>query len=300
MRALALSTALLAVNTLAQSNNQVECADGLYMIVARGTGEDEGTGITGEVAQDVANRVNGSIIEPLDYPATFTDPFYEDSESAGVEALTSALTTYHDACPDGKIAVFDKLLTTRQGGQVTIDTICGGSGGSFPDNRPISTDLVQDSVVAIIVFGDPSHVANASYNVGTGINDGIFEREDIKLCEDNYSDIIRSYCDTGDRYCDRGRDEDVHGSYVSKYGDEIVDFVVEQYESAARGDSSTTATGTSTAATSTAAVETATETTSEDAAATPTAVPANGAAERVPAVVFAIIPFIVAVTGILG
>ncbi|KAF4964686.1 hypothetical protein FSARC_7393 [Fusarium sarcochroum] len=295
MRPFALPTVLFAAGTLAQSTKDVKCADGLYMIVARGTSEEKGTGITGDIAKDIAKRVNGSIIEPLDYPATFKN--YEDSESDGVKAMTSVLTTYHKSCPDGKIAVFGY----SQGGQIATDTFCGGAGGDFSSNKPISTDLVQDSVVAIIVFGDPSHVANASYNLGSSKNDGVFERDDIKLCEDDYSDIIRSYCDKGDVYCDKGDDEDVHGGYVSKYGDDVADFVVKQYESAASGKESTT-TATSTAAEATAtgsSTATAAETTSESASVTPTSAPGNAAASLVPGLALAIAPLALAISQLL-
>jgi hypothetical protein len=107
MRPFALSTALFAVGTLAQKRaSDVECADGLYMIAARGTGEDKGTGVIGKIAENVAKRVKGSVIEPLDYPASWQDPDYEESEAAGVKALTAAVNDYHSSCPDGKIAVF--------------------------------------------------------------------------------------------------------------------------------------------------------------------------------------------------
>ncbi|KAI8717315.1 hypothetical protein NCS52_00806800 [Fusarium sp. LHS14.1] len=308
MRPFTLPSALLVAAALAQKSKNVQCADGLYLVVARGTGEEKGAGITGEVAEDVADRVNGSIVEPLDYPATFLDPAYDESEADGVEALTELLTNYHSSCPDGKIAVFGY----SQGGQVATDTFCGGSGGSFPDNRPISTDLVEDSVVAIIIFGDPSHVANASYNQGTGEKDGVFPRTNITLCEDQYTKtgIIRSYCDTGDTYCDRGSDEDVHGEYVSKYGDEVVEYVVDQYEKATRpgttGGTLTatdtrvpteTATGTTTGtATEAAASETESTTTSTPAA---TSALGNGAAGLAPGLALAAVPVFLAISELL-
>ncbi|KAI8666054.1 hypothetical protein NCS57_00828900 [Fusarium keratoplasticum] len=309
MRPFTLPSALFVAAALAQKSKNVECADGLYMVVARGTGEEKGVGITGEVAEDVADRVKGSIVEPLDYPATFLDPAYDESEAAGVEAMTKLLTNYHSSCPDGKIAVFGY----SQGGQVATDTFCGGSGGSFPDNKPISTDLVEDSVVAIIIFGDPSHVANASYNQGTGEKNGVFARTNITLCEDQYTQtgIIRSYCDTGDTYCDRGSDEDVHGEYVSKYGDEVVEYVVDQYEKAVRegtkSTSTATATGTSTEAstgtatgTETGTASTASETESA-ATSTPTATaaPGNGAAGLAPGLALAAVPVFLAISELL-
>lgn len=75
------------------------------MIVARGTGEAEGTGATGELADEIAKQIEGSKIEPLDYPATFTDPDYDDSEKDGVKEMTDLITEYHSACPDNKMAV---------------------------------------------------------------------------------------------------------------------------------------------------------------------------------------------------
>lgn len=106
MRPFTLPSALLVASALAQKSKNVECADGLYLVVARGTGEEKGAGMTGEVADDVADRVKGSIVEPLDYPATFLDPAYDESEADGVKAMTELLTNYHSSCPDGKIAVF--------------------------------------------------------------------------------------------------------------------------------------------------------------------------------------------------
>ncbi|RSL68365.1 hypothetical protein CEP54_002841 [Fusarium duplospermum] len=305
-----LPSALLVAAALAQKSKNVECADGLYLVVARGTGEEKGAGITGEVAEDVADRVKGSIVEPLDYPATFLDPSYDDSETAGVEAMTELLTNYYSSCPDGKIAVFGY----SQGGQVATDTFCGGSGGGFADNKPISTDLVEDSVVAIIIFGDPSHVANASYNQGTGEKNGVFARTNITLCEEQYTKtgIIRSYCDTGDTYCDRGDDEDVHGEYVSKYGDEVVEYVVDQYEKAIKESSKSTSSATATTDTGTATEEaTGTATGTESGAAstaseaetaatgTPTAAPGNGAAGLAPGLALAAVPLFLAMSELL-
>ncbi|KAF5005681.1 hypothetical protein FDECE_7880 [Fusarium decemcellulare] len=304
MRPFALSSALFVASAVAQD---VKCADGLYMVVARGTNEDKGAGVTGGIAENIADRIKGSIIEPLDYPATLMDPDYQESESDGVEAMTNVLTKYHSSCPDGKIAVLGySQACLTEGGQITTDTFCGGSGDGFPTNKPLSTSLVQDSVVAIIMFGDPSHVANASYGLGTSKKDGIFERANITLCEDDYSDIIRSYCDTGDTYCDRGDDEDVHGEYFEKYGDEVADFVVKQYESAEKSSSTATGTSTATATTagatgsaSTTASESATENASETAASTPTAAPGNGASGLAPGLILAAVPLMLAASEFL-
>ncbi|EWY85397.1 hypothetical protein FOYG_12582 [Fusarium oxysporum NRRL 32931] len=287
MRPFALSAAVFAATALSQNKGEKpECADGLYMIAVRGTGEDKGSGRIGEIAEDVSKRVNGSIVSPLDYPATLQDPDYFDSEEAGVKALSAALDDYHSSCPNGKIAVFGY----SQGGQVATDVFCGGS-----DNKPLTMSLVKDSVVAVIAFGDPSHVANLTYDRGTSKNDGIFERpsNETKLCEDNYSDIIRSYCDTGDVYCDVGKNNETHGSYFEKYGKEVVDFVVERYEKALKDESTSTQTSTAAA---TATAETSGSATASDAPSATTAAPGNAAAGLVPGLVLAMIPLALAVS----
>ncbi|KAH7017477.1 cutinase-domain-containing protein [Ilyonectria destructans] len=236
----ALPIALFATGALAKDSN-ITCVQGLYMIVARGTGEKEGSGITGSLAEDIADRIDDSAVEPLDYPAAFSDPDYLYSERDGVDIMQDMITSYHDACPDGKMAVFGY----SQGGQVTSDAFCGSSGISgFSEAAPLPTSLVDDSVVAIIVFGDPTHVAEAPYNRGTSQKNGVWPRENITVCEDNYTGIMRSYCDTGDVFCDLGTDGEVHRLYITNYGDDVANFVVQKYKDMM---SKTTATASGTA-----------------------------------------------------
>ncbi|RGP75028.1 acetylxylan esterase 2 [Fusarium longipes] len=288
MRPLALSTAVFLTGTVAQ-NYWKTCYDGLLMIAARGTSEDQGPGVIGKIADAVAERINGSHVVGLDYPATLQSPDYEVSESQGVKTLQDILGNYFSKCPDNKVAVFGY----SQGGQVATDVFCGGSGGDFPSNKPIAVKDVKKHVVAIITFGDPSHVANVSYNLGDSINDGIFQRNDTKLCEDNYSGILHAYCDTGDVYCDRGNDTEVHGSYFEKYGKKVEDLVVDSYESAV---SESTATPTSEATTSATSASSATSATSE---VTSTDAPGNSASGLVPGVVLAMAPLALALSQLL-
>jgi hypothetical protein len=92
------------------------------------------------------------------------------------------------------------ILTAKQGGQVATDVFCGGSGGDFPSNEPVTVKDVKKNgesslyaqldsipqmltipVVAIITFGDPSHVANVSYNIGDSINDGVSPQNKVAV-----------------------------------------------------------------------------------------------------------------------
>ena len=79
------------------------CATGVYMIVARGSTEAAGEGITGTVATSVQQAVPGSSSVGVDYPATLTD--YLASEASGVAAMTSMIQSYVASCPDSKIAL---------------------------------------------------------------------------------------------------------------------------------------------------------------------------------------------------
>ncbi|PTB79039.1 carbohydrate esterase family 5 protein, partial [Trichoderma longibrachiatum ATCC 18648] len=225
MRALSLSLSLLAASSTAAA--ATTCAKGLYMVVARGSEEPAGTGVTGNLTSQIAARVPGSEVVAVDYPASFDD--YENSEGDGVKAMREVLNSYGEACPGNKIAV----LGYSQGAQVATDTICGGAGDPFTSNKGMSDDVMGD-VVAVAIFGDPTHVANMTYDRGSSVHNGLFNRSSssIEVCK-SYASRIISYCDTGDIYCDAGTNSTVHHMYIQRYGDEIVDFVVSQFEKSA-------------------------------------------------------------------
>lgn len=113
------SAALLAAGAGAVSAapDSAACARGLHIVVARGTGEPPGAGVTGLLAAKIAGQVAGSAVSPLDYPATFTSPDYEDSVADGVRAMQGALDRYTAACPDGKVAVmgYSQVVTPCPG-----------------------------------------------------------------------------------------------------------------------------------------------------------------------------------------
>ncbi|KAK1999553.1 cutinase [Colletotrichum falcatum] len=226
-------------------NSTATCATGVHVIVARGSNEAAGVGRIGSVATGVVAAVPGSQIEALDYPATFDN--YSTSVAAGTEAMKIALTRYNSQCPDSKVA----LLGYSQGAHVVGDTLCGNTQDDKSDNvdidfnvtTPVAASVVDQSVVAVILFGDPTHDTSASWNRGTSTHDGLFPRENVTACE-SYAPKIESYCDTGDIYCDLGNNTKVHGSYFVNYTKDAVDFVVAQFNAAkpssANGTSPTT------------------------------------------------------------
>jgi len=225
----AMAASLWAPAAAAQDIGSSSCVDGLFMIVARGTNEEPGTGVTGLITERIADRIKDSDIVALDYPATFTDPLYTDSVNDGTKEMAAAIKNYTDSCPDGKLAVFGY----SQGAHVASNVFCGGSGGAFDEDAPLPKTLVEDHVISIVLFGDPSHVANTTYDIGTSKNDGIFDRSNITACED-YS-FMKSYCDTGDVYCDSGSIRSVHGTYVQHYGTDVVSDVLKAWNKATDG-----------------------------------------------------------------
>lgn len=101
MRTSALSAAAILAGSAAAADS---CVKGLHIIVGRGTTEPPGTGVTGVLANKIAEEIGDSDVVPVDYPATLSDPAYGDSVMAGVEALTKEVTEYAEQCPGGKMA----------------------------------------------------------------------------------------------------------------------------------------------------------------------------------------------------
>lgn len=97
--------AMAAVELVAGQVPDIECAKGLQMFVSRGTGEEPGPGETGKLVEKVLDRIEGSQMLAIDYPASSEDPFYIESVANGTLTLRTTLEAYSQACPDTKVAV---------------------------------------------------------------------------------------------------------------------------------------------------------------------------------------------------
>lgn len=98
------------------------------------------------------------------------------------------------------------------------------AGGSFTQ-KPLESEYSQ-YVEAVVAFADPRHVADQSYDRGTATRDGIFRRISTLDNLNEFSDILRSYCDFNDPFCASGLDLDVHYANVDTYMNDAVNFVV--------------------------------------------------------------------------
>lgn len=120
------TVALAAVACAAPLEPRVNCVSGLYMIVARGTGEAAGEGKPGHVADLVAARVPNSASVAVDYPASAikrSRALYPVSVSDGIKDMKNKIQDYVAQCGAGsRIA----LIGYSQGGNVITDMLVGG------------------------------------------------------------------------------------------------------------------------------------------------------------------------------
>lgn len=97
----------------------------------------------------------------------------------------------------------------------------------------------QNTVISVVLFGDPSHRGDATYNYGNSTGSGLFWRHDISACEAMGS-RIRSYCDSGDQFCSVGTEVGAltHVTYLQRYSSDIARFVVDQYNNGGASNTS--------------------------------------------------------------
>ncbi|KAF6794263.1 Acetylxylan esterase 1 [Colletotrichum sojae] len=232
MRAVAVLATIASLHSIASASRPANvCVNGVHVIVARGTNEPPGGGLIESVAHGVATAVPDSQITPLDYPAAFDN--YSASVTAGVESLKTELAEYSSRCPQSKVA----LMGFSQGAHVIGDTLCGSVGAEplllqfNATSEPMSSSVVDQNVIAVVLFGDPTHNASAPWNRGNSIRDGLYPRGDVNMCQ-QYACKIESWCDTGDLYCDKGNTPGIHRSYFSKYTPDAVEFVFSRFVAA--------------------------------------------------------------------
>lgn len=195
-----------------------ECATGVHMIAIRGTSfnpadqgtqPDDGQGQLEPITKTVIDSNLGSgksDVVGLVYPAS---PDIWNSVADGQESLKETLGSYVERCPDSKISI----VGFSQGAIVLSHTLCRGD-----------LDAYAGQITSALSFGNPSEIANGSYNRGTSQNDGKLDPVDCSV----YKDIYRAWCDKGDVWCDsEGENDLTHIAYFGKdeYMKQAVDFI---------------------------------------------------------------------------
>lgn len=149
------------------------------MFVSRGTGEPMGLGATQTLVDVIAEQINGSDIEAINYPATEDDPVYFVSVANGTTLVKQAITNYATACPGSKMAVFgysqvrashNPAVNTMayqmvQGAQITTNTFCGtppiwaayavptaGIPGIMAFAQPLPVNITENGKLSSMIF----------------------------------------------------------------------------------------------------------------------------------------------------
>lgn len=208
-----------AADTAAQP--ATTCA-AVHIITARASTEAAGEGITGALVDQIINTSNQTITRAaVSYPATLNN--YNSSSLQGIQALTQQLTTQVQNCPSQKIV----LAGYSQGAHVVLDVLGGGQGGSLGTAVPPISSAISSHVTAVATFGDPRHVPNQAFDLGTSTRNGRFPRSSAQLqVLSGFASRISAWCDRNDTFCDNGFSTQVHLTYLNRYQDAAASFVL--------------------------------------------------------------------------
>lgn len=197
------------------------CAD-VHIITARASTEAPGEGITGDLVDRIIALSDQSITRAsVSYPATLNN--YASSSAQGVAALKTQLTNQVSACPNQKIV----LAGYSQGAHVILDVLGGGGGGSLGATTAPIGAAIASHVAAAVSFGDPRHVVNQPFDLGTSRRNGLFPRTAAQLqVLRGFAPLIQAYCDANDTFCDSGFSTTVHLTYLNRYENAAAQFVL--------------------------------------------------------------------------
>jgi acetylxylan esterase len=198
------------------------CAQ-VSIITARASTEAAGEGITGALVTQVVNASAQTVSRAsVDYPATLNN--YNSSSLQGINALKSQLTTLVQSCPSTKVV----LMGYSQGAHVVLDVLGGGQGGSLGTATAPIDPSIGSHVAAVATFGDPRHVPNQPFNLGTSTRNGRFPRSatQLNVLNSTYSGKIAAWCDANDTFCDGGFSLNVHLTYLNRYQNAAANFVL--------------------------------------------------------------------------
>ncbi|RAK90489.1 alpha/beta-hydrolase [Aspergillus costaricaensis CBS 115574] len=183
-----LSSALASAST-AHANGKAPCAK-VHMMLARGTTESY-PGLLGSL--------------------TDLTPSYEE----GIYNGTAQLKAYVKACPETKVVLFGY----SQGAMVVSDMLAGGGDNGTLGNitAPAVDPETGSHIAAVLLYGDPRHMPNQTYNVGDVTATGKYPRTPEQLAAlSMYADRLHDYCDDKDGVCDAaGTNLSAHLAYAT-------------------------------------------------------------------------------------
>jgi len=192
------------------------------IVTARASTEAAGEGITGALVTQVVNASTQTVSRAsVSYPATLNN--YNSSSLQGINAAKTQITNLVNSCPNTKVV----LMGYSQGAHVMLDVLGGGQGGSLGTATPPLDSNIASHVTAVATFGDPRHVPNQSFDLGTATRNGRFPRSQTQLnVLAGFASRIAAWCDSNDTFCDSGNSVNVHTSYLNRYQNAAASFVL--------------------------------------------------------------------------
>ncbi|GKT48717.1 acetylxylan esterase 2 [Colletotrichum spaethianum] len=218
-----------------QSTGSGSCTD-LHIFLARGWNE----GYPGRqqlIIDATCNGLSSCDYEDIQFDAT-NPQGYPSAVEQGRASGVSQLNAYTEKCPNSKV-----VLSGYSEGANIVANILADSGLA-------ANTLPGDKVCAALLFGDPTHVADQSYNVEAGSGtSGQMTRPSSSIANlNNFASVLRSWCNGGDNICayEAGRttNETAHTNYFQLYTSDAAAYIKEKCVLSAPAP---TATATSTA-----------------------------------------------------
>ena len=219
------SAAAPAASGAAQANNAsvpLVCPQ-LHVIAARETTAPPGFGAAQTLVDLITHSFPGTTSEAIIYPAAgSSNQNYSLSVTAGVLAVLAQVTRFAAQCPETVLVMHGY----SQGAQIMDNAFCGGpDGDSLLATPPLVQRAIGNNVAAIIMMGNPRHVAGLPYNVGNATAPGFAARPVGFACP-LYQTRIQSYCDSPDPFCANGTDAIFHEGYGTRNGTQALQFIV--------------------------------------------------------------------------
>lgn len=148
----------------------------VHVFGARETTVSSGYGSAAGLVNAILSAFPGATAEAINYPACGGQSScggiaYGDSVRAGTQAVTTAINSFHQRCPNTNIAV----VGYSQGGQIFDNSFCGGadSGAGITNTASPLTASAHAAVKAVILYGNPRYRAGLPYNVGSCTTQGV-------------------------------------------------------------------------------------------------------------------------------
>ncbi|KAF4865673.1 Acetylxylan esterase [Colletotrichum siamense] len=203
-----------------QSTGSGSCTD-LHLFFARGWNE----GYPGR--QQSLYEATCTGLSSCDYEDILFDASnpsgYPNAVEEGRISGVAQIKAYVAKCPDSKIV----LSGYSEGANIVGDILA--------DSGLDATSTPGSKVCAALLFGDPTHIADQSYNVEAGSTySGQMARSSSSLANlNNFSSVLRSWCNGEDTVCAYGdgtrtMGEDAHTNYFQLYTNDGAAYIKEK------------------------------------------------------------------------